>query len=265
MLTLTYQQANRDKLAVWQSLGKSWNNLLTYVKKKLGIKLSFVRIVEAHKSGFPHLHVVMDQFLPTNEALKTLMRYGFGYQMRQQSMSTHNAGNYVSKYLTKFEWSDQAKMYRSMTKTRVVSMSRNLSRKKIDTTKKTVLCSNVTASENDLNLQQFVVDQLSAGKYMTSVFSKNDALSIIFSNEFKNEHFDINALTSSQRTNIYIGASKYLEYYPNSENAKLIEIQLRFWRHDLHAIIGHASQRRNFAPCPDHVRATDVVGTTGIT
>lgn len=265
MLTLTYQQAGRDKLAVWQSLGKSWNNLLTYIKKKLKIKLKFVRVVEAHKSGFPHLHVIIDRFIPTNEALRTLMRYGFGYQMRQQKMSTQNAANYVAKYLTKFEWSDQAKMYRSMTKTRVVSMSRSLQMPvKIDKSKK-LLCVNKTAAECDLSLQQFTIDQLSKGLYMVACFSKNDALTIRFKQFYTDEYFDINALTQGQRTNISIAVHKYLTFYPQAENALLLQKQLEFYNKTVAAKIGFASDRRNFTQLPDHIRSKVGVGTKGIT
>lgn len=258
-------QKDRSKTEVWTSLGKSWNNLITYVKKKLKIKIKFVRIVEPHKSGYPHIHVILDQFIPTSEALNTLLNYGFGYQMSQKKLSCENAANYVAKYLTKFEWTNDAKKYRKLTKTRVVSMSRGISLSKSQPKKIEVLCSNETASRNDLELQQYVINQLAKGYVLSQCQSIRDSLTLKFSPEFGNDHFDINALTLSQRTNMCIGTDYYLIKYPCAENALLLRKQLSFLSEERNAQIGFASDRRYYMPSTDQLRSFVDVGTTGIT
>jgi hypothetical protein len=124
MLTFTYFQ-QRPKLDVWNDLGVTWNRLRTYLKKN-NPNLKYIRIVEPHKSGYPHIHVLTNSYINVATDLKYLTRQGFGYQMMQKIISVQIGVNYVSKYLTKAVWSDIANTLRKASKTRICTASRGI-------------------------------------------------------------------------------------------------------------------------------------------
>lgn len=123
-LTLTYFQSD-TKENVWKNLGKTWNRLLTILRRNHP-NLKFVRIVEPHKSGYPHLHIITNCHLSIKEDFHTLVSSGFGYQMMIKTVTLKAAKNYVTKYLTKVLWSLEANNLRKLSKSRIVSCSRNI-------------------------------------------------------------------------------------------------------------------------------------------
>lgn len=46
--------------AVWEV----WRKFRVYLRRRSGVTLSYVAVLELQKSGVPHLHVLVDQFIP---------------------------------------------------------------------------------------------------------------------------------------------------------------------------------------------------------
>lgn len=124
LLTLTYFQSS-SKESVWKNLGKTWNRLITYIHKNHK-KLKFIRIVEPHKSGYPHLHVIVDQYIDVSTDLKLLTNQGFGWNMSLTKISIDAAKCYVTKYLTKMEYTEEANKLRKLSKARICSSSKGI-------------------------------------------------------------------------------------------------------------------------------------------
>lgn len=124
MLTLTYtRKLNPEQ--TWKLLGPTWNRLRTFMTKKIG-KFSYCRIVEPHSDGqYPHLHIIIDRYIPMSLALSHLQKQGFGWVCHSQRISSAGASAYVTKYLTKVKWSESANLLRKLTNTRMVTLSRD--------------------------------------------------------------------------------------------------------------------------------------------
>jgi hypothetical protein len=124
MLTFTYFQ-NKPAVEVWKNLGKTWNRLLTYIRKHT-INFVYIRIVEPHASGYPHIHVLCNQYLNFSKITKYLTKQGFGWNAHQTAISLESGRNYVAKYLTKQIWTDKAETLRKLSKCRIVSASHGI-------------------------------------------------------------------------------------------------------------------------------------------
>jgi hypothetical protein len=124
MLTLTYFQ-NKPKIEVWKNLGSTWNKFRTYLKK-LYPDIFYIRIIEPHKSGYPHLHVLLSQFVSLQKVTKYITKQGFGWNACLTKITSDSGSAYVSKYLTKAEWSDEANALRKLSNSRIVSASRGI-------------------------------------------------------------------------------------------------------------------------------------------
>jgi hypothetical protein len=82
--------------------------------------------VEPHKNQpYPHLHVLTSTNIFTKEFFLLSKTLGFGQQQQQTKVSTSRARQYVTKYLGK-PWPDNgSEALRKLTKTRVLSTSRD--------------------------------------------------------------------------------------------------------------------------------------------
>lgn len=125
MLTLTFFHSG-DVLDCWDTLGKKWNRMRTYIAKKYG-KFDYLRMVEPHKKGgWPHLHILIKGCVIDKKITKMITKWGFGWNMECQRISNKDASEYVSKYLTKAWPSENADLLRQQSKTRIVSVSRGM-------------------------------------------------------------------------------------------------------------------------------------------
>jgi len=197
MLTLTYFQS-RPPLDVWQNLGKTWNRLLTFIRKQNpGIK--FIRIIEPHKSGYPHLHVLFSQYINVSKCLKYLTKQGFGWNCNLKKISIDSARNYVAKYLTKQVWSDLANDLRKQSKSRIVSASHGI----VLTPESTGQFTMVEPKINDTSLNKYVsrvVNNRCASNFFPVTFYigyrfirivwhvVNDPDSILYSKQIVSQH-----------------------------------------------------------------------------
>jgi len=93
---------------------KKWNNFITRMKQNYG-KFEYVRVIEMHKDGVLHIHMLasvqFDDLVVTKKSgtyskrLKALLKdCGFGYISNIENLSSWNCGRvvgYVTKYMTK--------------------------------------------------------------------------------------------------------------------------------------------------------------------
>lgn len=125
MLTFTYSHVG-TALNAWKGIGKDLNRMLSFARKYTG-KFNYVRVVEPHKDGsWPHVHMLVDKDICSVNFVKLVTEWGFGWNFHCEPMDGVKASNYMSKYLTK-EWPEgDADLLRQLSKTRIVSSSREL-------------------------------------------------------------------------------------------------------------------------------------------
>ncbi|WP_229775429.1 rolling circle replication-associated protein, partial [Haloarcula sebkhae] len=83
-----------------QYLTERWNALRTEIKDQYP-GMSFVWIREEGESDNPHLHLLVDRYLPQAMLSKTAQRVGLGEVVDIRRVNARNAAKYVTKYLTK--------------------------------------------------------------------------------------------------------------------------------------------------------------------
>jgi len=71
--------------------------------------LSYVWFREEQESGNPHLHLLVDRFLPQDELSHLADRVGLGRVVDIRRVSARNAAKYATKYLTKGAMADLPK------------------------------------------------------------------------------------------------------------------------------------------------------------
>ena len=91
-----------------QVLKEGWNKLRTYLVKKHGL-LPYLAVLEPHKDGYPHLHILIftSKYLIKQAQLSSLwQKYGVGrivYLKRYWNWGRDSKGfYYLTKYLTKY-------------------------------------------------------------------------------------------------------------------------------------------------------------------
>jgi len=100
-LTLDPKKAPRDGDRLLQ-IRDTWRKFRVYVKRKHGENLSFISVVEAHKNGIPHMHVLVGQYLAQRWVSSTWDRLGGGYIVHIERIPDLNrVGWYLGKYFTK--------------------------------------------------------------------------------------------------------------------------------------------------------------------
>jgi len=82
-------------------LKKSWAKFRTYVKRKYGKSFTFISITEFQKSGYAHLHVLVDRYMPQIWIQRSWQAVGGGKFVNIRMADIHRISAYLSKYLTK--------------------------------------------------------------------------------------------------------------------------------------------------------------------
>jgi len=88
----------------WRYIAYVWNKYRTMLKRKYP-GLSYIMMKEPHKDGIrPHLHILINQYIPVNFIKETFPKYGGGSQVYIEYIPEENIKEsikYLSKYLTK--------------------------------------------------------------------------------------------------------------------------------------------------------------------
>ena len=78
-----------------------FNKFRTYLRRKFGAAPKYIAVVEHHKSGIPHLHVLLDRYIEQKWISTTWDKLGGGRMVWVTRASIRNVSRYLSKYLTK--------------------------------------------------------------------------------------------------------------------------------------------------------------------
>jgi len=81
-------------------LTERFNALRTEIKDRYP-GMSYIWIREEGDSGNPHLHLLVDRYLPQSLLSETAQRVGLGHVVDIRRVNARNAARYLTKYLTK--------------------------------------------------------------------------------------------------------------------------------------------------------------------
>lgn len=87
----------------WVYIQNSWHKFTTIYKRINKDNLSYIRISESHRSGYPHIHFLTNRYLPVRWLREQWKRLGGGYRMRVECVSLKRIAGYLSKYLAKID------------------------------------------------------------------------------------------------------------------------------------------------------------------
>jgi hypothetical protein len=107
-LTLDPDKAPRRQEDQHQYLTERFNAFRTELKDRYE-NLSYVWIREEGESNNPHLHLLVDRYLPQSELSTIANRVGLGHVVDIRRVNARNAAKYVTKYLTKGAMSELPK------------------------------------------------------------------------------------------------------------------------------------------------------------
>lgn len=103
LLTLT-DGHDGSLLDSYKNISRNWNLFRTKLTKKFGA-VKFVKVLEAQsKSGYAHLHVIINKYIPARWLNENVSASGFGRIYDVKKISGKCAFFYVQKYLSK-PWS----------------------------------------------------------------------------------------------------------------------------------------------------------------
>jgi hypothetical protein len=78
-----------------------FNRFREYLRRKYGQPPKFICILEFTQRGAPHLHILLDRYIPQQWISKTWDRLGGGRIVFIKGVTVRNVSRYLSKYLTK--------------------------------------------------------------------------------------------------------------------------------------------------------------------
>jgi hypothetical protein len=78
-----------------------FNRFREYLRRKYGQPPKFICILEFTQRGTPHLHILLDRYIPHQWISKTWDKLGGGRIVFIKRVTAHNVSRYLSKYLTK--------------------------------------------------------------------------------------------------------------------------------------------------------------------
>ena len=99
-LTLDPSTAPDDQDDQHRYLTERFNALRTEIKDRYP-GMSYIWIREEGDSGNPHLHLLVDRYLPQQMLSETAQRVGLGHVVDIRRVNARNAARYLTKYLTK--------------------------------------------------------------------------------------------------------------------------------------------------------------------
>jgi hypothetical protein len=99
-LTLDPEKAPDDQAEQHRYLTERFNALRTELRDRWP-DLSYIWIREEGESGNPHLHLLVDRYMPQSELSRLASRVGLGHIVDIRRVNARNAAKYLTKYLTK--------------------------------------------------------------------------------------------------------------------------------------------------------------------
>lgn len=103
--TLDQAQARRAGLgprAAHRAVKRVWRRMRARLHRRLGRAVEFIGVVEPHRSGWPHVHVLLGAYVPQGWLADAWRGVGGGRVVDiRASKSLEKPARYLSKYLTK--------------------------------------------------------------------------------------------------------------------------------------------------------------------
>ncbi len=100
-LTLTLDPSTCTPEQSIAYIRQCWNKYRTYLKRKFGVAVSYIAILELQKSGYAHLHILVDRYIDQRWISETWRAVGGGKIVFITQVDIHRIAAYLSKYLTK--------------------------------------------------------------------------------------------------------------------------------------------------------------------
>jgi hypothetical protein len=107
-LTLDPETAPEDTEEQHRYLTERFNSLRTELKDRYP-GLSYIWVREEGEDGHPHLHLIVDRYLPQDEVSFLARRVGMGEVVDIRRVNARNMAKYLTKYLTKGSMADLPK------------------------------------------------------------------------------------------------------------------------------------------------------------
>ena len=82
-------------------LRECWRKMRVYLRRFAGHSVEFIGVVQLHKSGVAHLHVLVGVYLPQNWLSQAWQAVGGGKIVDVRWVDVHRVAGYLAKYLTK--------------------------------------------------------------------------------------------------------------------------------------------------------------------
>ncbi len=99
-LTLDPKKLEHKKFAV-PYLRLCFNKFREYLKRKYGTVPPYICVLEFTQAGIPHLHILLDRYIPHAWISQTWAGLGGGRIVYIKQVTIANVSRYLSKYLTK--------------------------------------------------------------------------------------------------------------------------------------------------------------------
>jgi hypothetical protein len=72
-----------------------------YLRRKHGVSVKYIAVLEFHKSGIAHLHLLVDRYIAWEWIKNSWSALGGGQVVFVKYVDVHRISRYLSKYLTK--------------------------------------------------------------------------------------------------------------------------------------------------------------------
>jgi hypothetical protein len=82
-------------------LRRCFSKLRVYLGREYGTSIKYICVLELHKSGMPHLHLLVDRYIPIEWLRKSWTHVGGGFEIKIKRVQVRSAAAYISKYLSK--------------------------------------------------------------------------------------------------------------------------------------------------------------------
>src|SRR6266404_4998604 len=82
-------------------LREVFNKFRVYLFRKYHASIKYISVLEFHKSGLPHLHILLDRYIPQAWISESWSALGGGSIVHIKQVDVHRISHYLAKYLTK--------------------------------------------------------------------------------------------------------------------------------------------------------------------
>lgn len=101
VLTLTLDPSSCSPEQSITYIRQCWNKFRTSLKRHSGLSIAFITILELQRSGYAHLHILVDRYIAQQWISVAWQAVGGGKIVDIRRVDIHRVAPYLSKYLTK--------------------------------------------------------------------------------------------------------------------------------------------------------------------